>query len=95
MPDEVPKAMMVGGVVVALLAAGLLEFRPDEWQRVRRPAHAAVCVGGLLFGVGLLIEMLREESKLSHGTIAVFAVCVLLTARWYAAWVVSSRRAET
>lgn len=92
MPDEAFKTMILGGFVLALVAAALLEFRPDEWQRIRRPAHAAVFVGGLLFGMGLLIEMLREESKLSHGAIAVFAVGVLLTAVSYVVWLISGRR---
>lgn len=92
MPDEAFKAMMIGGFVLALVGAALLEFRPDTWQRVRLPAHTAVCIGGLLLGVGILIEMLREESKLSHGAIAVFAVGVVLTALSYIVWAISTRR---
>lgn len=92
MPDELRSAMMLGGVALALIAAALVRAFREAPVRRRRLAHAAVCVGGLLFGGGLLIEMLREESKLSHGAIAVFAVCVLLTTVSYVVWAVSARR---
>lgn len=90
MPDEAFKALIIGGAVLALVGAALLALRAKSERRL---AHAVVCTGGALLGVGLLIEMLREESKLSHGAIAVFAAGVLATALSYVVWLISSRHA--
>ncbi len=88
MPDEAFKALIITGLLLALMSSLLLRSFGPGRPRVRTTLHTLICIAGLSFGVGCLIGAVRESDTLSHGATVVFAVGVLLTTITYTVFIV-------